>query len=234
MSKTFFISLTIHTIIIAIFFNLFSIKEKRENKHKTKIISLKHIVLKQEPKKQIKKEIKKTPPKKPPIKKQKPKKFIKKKKIVKKRKIIKKKKIIQKPPKKRKNTPKPIHKKEKTSPSPTAASLQKEIKQPILTSPTNKTELKEKNYIKLNISKIYEAIEKAKKYPKIAKRLKIQGEVSVSFTILPNGEVTNIKTSGAHKILQKSAYKTIKEASVEFPKPNEKVNIQLKIKYILK
>jgi len=67
----------------------------------------------------------------------------------------------------------------------------------------------------------------------MAKKLKIQGVVDVSFTILPDGSVTNIKTKNAHRLLQKSAYNTIKEASSEFKKPKKKVTISLKIEYKL-
>ncbi|NPA82753.1 MAG: TonB family protein, partial [Epsilonproteobacteria bacterium] len=56
----------------------------------------------------------------------------------------------------------------------------------------------------------------------------------VRFDILPSGEVVNIKTWGAHKILQRAAKKTIKKASAYFPKPKERVTVTLSIEYRLR
>ncbi len=89
------------------------------------------------------------------------------------------------------------------------------------------------SYLNLNRSKIYEAIQRAKRYPSLAKRLRKEGVVKTCFDLLPSKEVKNITTSGASKILQKGAYQTILEAKQEFPKPNKKVNICLNIVFKL-
>ena len=89
------------------------------------------------------------------------------------------------------------------------------------------------NYLSLNRSKIYEAIQRAKRYPPLAKRLGITGKVQVVFTLHPDGTVSNIQISGAHKILQKSARKTIMIASKEFPKSSEDVLVRVSIGYVL-
>ncbi len=88
-------------------------------------------------------------------------------------------------------------------------------------------------YINLNRSKIYEAIQRAKRYPPMAKRLRKEGVVRTCFELFPDKSVQNITTSGASKILQKGAYQTILEAKVEFPNPNSKVNICLNIEFKL-
>ncbi len=235
MTKSILISTAVHTALILAVLKFFSVTYHKEKKPAIKKISLKHIVLKKEtPKKVIKKELPKPKPILPKKEEIKP---IKKKKIVKKKKkrtIKKRKKIV------KKSLPKTTKKitNIKPKPIPTTNKLPKKVeKTPVVTQPIQKTVSKispKEEYIKLNISKIYQAIERAKKYPRMAKKLKIQGTVDVYFTLLPNGDVINIKTKNAHKILQKAAYKTIKEASVEFPKPKEKVNIHLKINYVLK
>ncbi len=244
MTKPFVISIAVHAAIILALINFFSVSHQKKDTSKIKKISLKHIVLKKESvkkspvvseKKEEKPKKTEKPKKKSPVKK------VKKKKI---KKLVKRKKPIKKRKKIAKKIPKPLPKKTETfkrptpaapSPEPTVQKISKKTETKTAFEPPSQTVVKspKKDYIKLNISKIYRAIERAKRYPKIAKKLKIQGVVSVSFTILPNGSVTDIKTSGAHKILQKSAYKTIREASAEFPKPDEKTKVKLKIKYIL-
>lgn len=55
-------------------------------------------------------------------------------------------------------------------------------------------------------------IEKNKKYPKIALRRRIEGRVRVVFNIQKNGSVSNIRVSGANKILQKAVKDAIKRS----------------------
>lgn len=73
-----------------------------------------------------------------------------------------------------------------------------------------------------------------KKYPRIAKRRRIQGTVHVVFDIQRDGTVTNIHTSGASMILQKATKKSIKRSFPiaiptviidEFPMRNVSINI---------
>jgi len=226
MIKAFFSSIVIHLVVIAIVIFSFS-KEitKTSDKH-TKKISLKHIVLKEEKPQKIKKpkeDPKPTIPQKTiekkieePKPKPKPKKILKQKEKPK----IKKK----KPQKKRKKS---HHKKVKKT------TLKKHTKHTKL-EPTPPLQTPKQDYLLLNKSKIYEAIQRAKRYPRLAKKLHIQGVVKVKFTLHPDGSVTNIITSDAHSLLRKSARNTILEASGEFPKPSSKVNISLNIAYKLR
>jgi protein TonB len=57
--------------------------------------------------------------------------------------------------------------------------------------------------------KITDHIKKNFKYPKKAQRDNIQGKVYVTFLIDKEGNVGNIKTRGAHPILQKEAYRIV-------------------------
>ena len=62
-----------------------------------------------------------------------------------------------------------------------------------------------------------------KRYPKRAKRRRQQGTVNISFLILANGTVTNIRAvkSSGHVILDDSAIKAIKQISGKLPFPKE-------------
>ena len=83
--------------------------------------------------------------------------------------------------------------------------------------PTVKVEEKSKevnkkvlNSVKNNyLSKLQRLIEKNKRYPKSAKRLKQMGKVYLSFTIGKNGEIRNVKIS------KNSKYKRLNKATME-------------------
>ena len=83
---------------------------------------------------------------------------------------------------------------------------------------------------------VFSKIEKEKVYPRIARRMGIQGDVLVAFTILPNGSVCDIKIlSGikSHKLLRKAAVSTIEKAAPYLPFPlslRKDVGLRMKIK----
>ena len=223
MIKALFSSTIIHIILIAAVLFVFSKEVKKPIKptvKQTKKISLKHIILKEQKTKQIQKpkakpkaKPKPTSPKKPIIK-QKPKKVLKPKPKIKKKQ--------QKKKKREKTHHKKLHKTSKKSFTKT------------ILEPNPPAQTPQQNYLLLNKNKIYEAIQRAKRYPRMAKKLHITGVVKVRFTLYPDGSVSNITTSNAHLLLQKSAKKTILDASVEFPKPAQKVDISLNIAYKLR
>ena len=67
-------------------------------------------------------------------------------------------------------------------------------------------------------------IEQAKVYPKIAKKMQIEGEVPLSFKIYPDGTVgeINILTSARnHELLKRAAMTTIQKASPYTPIPSD-------------
>ena len=207
MTRGVLLSLFIHAVAIyALIFSFFSQPKLLATKTKSKVISLSFVKLEKPKPKVIK------PKPTPPKPKHKPK-------IQKKKKEIKKKiKKLKPKPKKQKVYHKKITK--KTKPHTPVSKPQ-----PI---PSYKT-----TYINLNRSKIYEAIQRAKRYPPMAKRLKKEGVVRTCFELFPNRDVKNITTSGASRLLQKGAYQTILDASVEFPNPNSKVRVCLDIAFRL-
>jgi len=259
MKKSFFISLVIHIFLFGslyyflekyTFFNeevrvikISSIKTEKKDFCKCKSI--------RSYQRRVKKEIKKSEIKEK-------KKVLKKKKLVKKDKTLKKKvrkigpkqikktkHLLKKAPKKKTTDQKEITKEvkeiekkknEKTESKKVEKSVGKEKKvfKNLLKSEKNSIKKEEDSFQEF-IFKIKKAIEENKKYPKIAKRLRKQGIVEIEFVITANGNLKDLKVikSSHHKILDKSAIKTIKKASLYFPKPVKDIKIKVPIEYIL-
>lgn len=165
--------------------------KKQEIKPEPKIEEIKEVVKK----KIIKKKLIKTKSKNI-IKKEKKhyKKKVIKKKVVKKKVI---KKVVKKTPVEK---PKKVFKEVVKQQMPTVKveEKSKEVNKKVLNSVKN-------NYL----SKLQRLIEKNKKYPKSAKRLKQMGKVYLSFTIGKNGEIRNVKIS------KNSKYKRLNKATME-------------------
>lgn len=82
------------------------------------------------------------------------------------------------------------------------------------------------------LSKIRRRIEAAKEYPRIARKLKIEGRPTVIFEIGPNGEIKTVSlvTSSGQKIIDDAAIETVRRAA---PLPYYEGPIQLAIRYNL-
>jgi len=82
-------------------------------------------------------------------------------------------------------------------------------------------------------------IEKEKVYPETARRMGIEGDVLVSFTILPDGTVDDIAVHASHKchrMLKKAAVTTIERAAPYVPVPlslrhDKGLRMEIKIAY---
>jgi len=113
--------------------------------------------------------------------------------------------------------------------------VQKEIKkEPIKQS--RPKEIKkdiQKEYLSKHLSMIRAYIKKNVHYPKSAKRLKIQGIVTVKFTLRSSGVVDNIVIINGHSRLKKSTINAVKDAASSFPKIKKDITIQLPIEYKL-
>ena len=255
MKRAFFITLGIYLSLFAIINAIdFTVKPK-------KTLSLQHIKIKkcsctkctckkcpEHPKKppppEPKKEIVQWEPKKAPVKElEKPKKRVKRKKVVRKKvkKVAKKPKkslkVVKKQPQKsvkkivKKAASKPIVANQKPQPTPCKECVKSSKEVPKPPKPSY-----QKQYLQSYAAKIKEAILRHLYYPRIARKTKKQGVVVIRFDLLPSKRVQNITIlqSSGHKILDKAAKKTIKEASKEFPVPTEKITIQIPIEYKLR
>ena len=207
--NSFFITSFIYLIIAVMFINVIieiSLETKKEEESITKI-SLNSVAIQkvEEVTKELEKEIVPEPiiekivEKPAPKVIEKPKKV--EKKIVKQEKPIEK--IVEKP------APKVVEK-ENENIEKMAVAEQNEIstkQESIIQSNSNNE--RNKNLESEYLAKVKNKIEKNKVYPKVAKRLNQTGKVIVSFDILKDGKITNIK------IIHKSKFEKLDEASIE-------------------
>ena len=207
--NSFFITSFIYLILAVMFINVISeisLETKKEEESITKI-SLNSVAIQkvEEVTKEIEKEIVTEPiiekivEKPAPKVIEKPKKV--EKKIVKQEKQIEK--VVEKP------APKVIEK-ESENIEKMAVAEQNEIstkQESIIQSNSNNE--RNKNLESEYLAKVKNKIEKNKVYPKVAKRLNQTGKVIVSFDILKDGKITNIK------IIHKSKFEKLDEASIE-------------------
>ena len=211
--NSFFITSFIYLILAVMFINFISeisLETKKEEESITKI-SLNSVAIQkvEEVTKEIEKEIVTEPiiekivEKPAPKVIEKPKKV--EKKIVKQEKQIEK--VVEKTPEK---TPEKVVEKESENIEKMAVAEQNEIstkQESIIQSNSNNE--RNKNLESEYLAKVKNKIEKNKVYPKVAKRLNQTGKVIVSFDILKDGKITNIK------IIHKSKFEKLDEASIE-------------------
>lgn len=243
-------------IYIALFSTfLFSYQEPKtvESKYKQNEQKVKFTIVSLEPKvekaivKDIQKEIKKVIAKKEKIKeakkvikpKPKPKKIVK----PKPKNIIKK--TVKKPePKKIKEIKKAVVKKE---------TIKKPVQKKIQNNNISKNILKQKKKIieeqikqnlnkqkdidkKVYLTKLKETISKNKSYPRSAIRRELEGDVKISLTISPNGELLSFKIVEGNRIFKKSIQKSVQKSFPLKPKKDiflSNLDLSLTISYRL-
>lgn len=90
-----------------------------------------------------------------------------------------------------------------------------------------------KDYLDKHLAQIRNLINQNVKYPNRARKLSIEGVVTVKFKINEDGTVGNITIIDGHKFLQSTTIEAIEEASKSFPKINKSIEIQIPIEYKL-
>ena len=85
----------------------------------------------------------------------------------------------------------------------------------------------EEVYERENLKRIRKAIANYVKYPFMAKRMGWEGTVIVRFTLLPGGDLEELRVekSSGYRILDDSALEAVRFALKEFPDPVERVTI---------
>ena len=207
--NSFFITSFIYLILAVMFINVISeisLETKKEEESITKI-SLNSVAIQkvEEVTKEIEKEIVTEQIIEKIVEKPAPKVIEKPKKVEKK--IVKQEKQIEKVVEK---TPEKVIEKESENIEKMAVAEQNEIstkQESIIQSNSNNE--RNKNLESEYLAKVQAKIEKNKVYPKVAKRLNQTGKVIVSFDILKDGKITNIK------IIHKSKFEKLDEASIE-------------------
>lgn len=82
------------------------------------------------------------------------------------------------------------------------------------------------------LSNLLTHIEGHKYYPQSARNRGIKGSIEVSFELLNNGEISDLKASGGPMILRKAAEQAIASA-LPFPTPPSEVNCPLQVSYAM-
>jgi protein TonB len=85
-----------------------------------------------------------------------------------------------------------------------------------------------------NLEKIVALLKENLYYPRRARKRGVEGEVLVSFRLLKNAEVCDIKVlNSPSDILSRGAIRTLEELSSKFPKPEQELNLKVPIYYKL-
>jgi protein TonB len=100
--------------------------------------------------------------------------------------------------------------------------------------PGTTPELLQKKYHSDNYAYILKIIQEHIVYPAKARREGLSGKATVSFVVLENGQVDNIRflRSTGYEILDQNLIKTIKGVA-PFPKPPKKAELQMQLSYRL-
>lgn len=94
----------------------------------------------------------------------------------------------------------------------------------------------EKEFLDAHLGEIRTLLIQNLKYPRNAQRLKMQGEVRVSFRLKSDGSVENIEVikSSGFEILDEDAKALIKNTAPQFPKPSKSINLSIPLSYLLR
>ncbi|MDP3466246.1 MAG: energy transducer TonB [Sulfuricurvum sp.] len=94
----------------------------------------------------------------------------------------------------------------------------------------------EKEFLNAHLGEIRGLLLQNLKYPKIAQKLKMQGEVRIAFSLGTDGSVENVKVveSSGFEILDEDAVSLIEKTASKFPKPSKSVRITVPLSYVLR
>ena len=220
--SSFFIAISFYVFFaVCLFYLMANDKIFIKKAEETKLISLNHIELKPE----IKEEKKEPEPQ--------TKEIIKEEKIVETPKPITPKKVEKKEIEKKtveKITEKKVVEKQESEPS---KKIQEQVFNKIEEKAPQPLVDEKKDYLDKHLAQIRNLINQNVKYPLKAKKLSIEGIVTVRFKINENGTIENITILDGHKFLQSATIEAIEEASKNFPKTNQSIEIQIPIEYKL-
>ena len=220
--SSFFIAISFYSFFaICLFYIMANDKIFIKKAEETKLISLNHIELKPE----IKEEKKEPEPQ--------TKEIIKEEKIVETPKPITPKKVEKKEIEKKtveKITEKKVVEKQELEPT---KKIQEQVFNKIEEKAPQPLINEKKDYLDKHLAQIRNLINQNVKYPLKAKKLSIEGIVTVRFKINENGTIENITILDGHKFLQSATIEAIEEASKNFPKTNQSIEIQIPIEYKL-
>lgn len=220
--SSFFIAISFYAFFaVCLFYLMANDKIFIKKAEETKLISLNHIELKPE----IKEEKKEPEPQ--------TKEIVKEEKIVETPKPITSKKVVKKEIEKKtveKITEKKVVEKQEFEPT---KKIQEQVFNKIEEKAPQPLVDEKKDYLDKHLAQIRNLINQNVKYPLKAKKLSIEGIVTVRFKINEDGTIENITIIDGHKFLQSATIEAIEEASKNFPKTNQSIEIQIPIEYKL-
>ncbi|HEX5711543.1 MAG TPA: energy transducer TonB [Sulfuricurvum sp.] len=93
----------------------------------------------------------------------------------------------------------------------------------------------EKEFLNAHLGEIRALLLQNLKYPKMAQKLRMQGDVRIAFSLNSDGSVENIKVveSSGFEILDEDARELIEKMAGRFPKPSKSVRISVPLSYVL-
>lgn len=93
----------------------------------------------------------------------------------------------------------------------------------------------EKEFLNAHLGEIRALLLQNLKYPKMAQKLRMQGDVRISFSLNSDGSVEDIKVieSSGFEILDEDARALIEKMAGRFPKPSKSVRISVPLSYVL-
>lgn len=93
----------------------------------------------------------------------------------------------------------------------------------------------EKEFLNAHLGEIRALLIQNLKYPRNAQRLKMQGEVRISFHLKSDGGVENIEViqSSGFELLDEDAKALIKNTAPQFPKPTKSIRLSIPLSYLL-
>ena len=80
------------------------------------------------------------------------------------------------------------------------------------------------------LSQLMRHIEARKHYPRVARKRKIEGNILVSFTLLPGGKIKNLQVIGKRSILKKASKDAVNYA-LPLPLPPKELSLPMEIKF---
>ncbi len=80
------------------------------------------------------------------------------------------------------------------------------------------------------LSLLMRRIEACKHYPRVARKRKIEGNILVSFTLLPGGKIKNLQVIGKRSILKKASKDAVNYA-LPLPLPPKELSLPMEIKF---
>ena len=95
------------------------------------------------------------------------------------------------------------------------------------------TDSYKQDFIKSNLDSIGRITQRYLRYPAVAGKIGQEGDNVLEFYLYPNGDISDLKllsTSG-YTLLDDNSLHTIKIAYKDYPYPNEKTKIRIRVMY---